>query len=375
MNRKTRILHVITKGNWGGAQRYVYDLATGLPKDQFDTTVAFGEGDQLAEKLAEKNIRVIRLDSLRRDVNLLDDIKSFRNLYKIFKEENPDVIHLNSSKIGAVGSLAGRLAGVPKIIFTSHNWAWNEDRSVPSKILISTIHWLTIILSHKIIAVSEEIRRQALRLPFVPKDKIETIYNGLTNVEFAERFDARRTINGNITEKFWVGTISELHRNKGLDILIDAFADLSITHPDTILIIIGEGEERDRLTTQIAERGLSKKVHLIGFVDDARRFLKALDVFVLASRTEAFPYVILEAGLAQLPVVATKVGGIPEVVLPEKNGLLIERNNPEALTRAIAGLLNDSTKAAMYGHNLRKTVEKSFSVSSMVSKTIAVYNE
>src|SRR3989344_243972 len=164
---KKKILFAITKGNWGGAQRYVFDLATNLPRDRFEVCVLCGAGEQLEARLKEKNVRVIRLESLNRDVNLAKDAMSFVALYKIFRQEKPDIIHLNSSKIGAIGALTGRLAGIKKIIFTGHGWAWNENRFFVSKILIAFIHWLTILFSHTTIAVSEKVRSEISRLPFI----------------------------------------------------------------------------------------------------------------------------------------------------------------------------------------------------------------
>lgn len=371
---KKRILFAITKGNWGGAQRYVFDLATSLSKDDFDVSVLCGAGKRLATRLHEKKIRVIRLETLDRDIRIGADLISFVSFYKLLKSEKPDIIHLNSSKIGVIGSFAGRLAGVPKIIFTGHGWAWNEDRTFLSKWLFTLAHWLTIELAHTVIAVSEKVRQEIVRLPFISKSKVVVVYNGIKNIDFSERFAARSAIGGQISEKFWVGTISELHQNKGLDNLINAFASVSKTHPDIALIIIGEGEERKRLENLISKLGLIKKVYLLGFQENAGRFLKAMDVFVLASRTEAFPYVLLEAGLAQLPVVATKVGGIPELITDDKNGLLVNPGDTPALQSALVNLLNDSAKAAVLGHNLRKIVEEKFSIPDMVQKTREIYN-
>ncbi len=371
---KKKILFAITKGNWGGAQRYVFDLATHMPTDQFEVSVVCGEGEQLPEKLQEKHIRVIRLSSLKRNMNISDDLSSFFALYKIFQKEKPDIIHLNSSKIGGIGGLAGRLTGISKIIFTGHGWAWNEDRDPISKALITLGHWATVLLSHKTIAVSEKIKNEINRLPFIGTTKVIVIHNGVDDIEYVERFASRAELNGNISEKFWIGTIAELHKNKGLDTLIRAFADISKSHVDTALVIIGEGEERQNLKQLIRKLQLDKKVHLLGFKENASQFLKAFDVFVLPSRTEALPYVPLEAGLAQLPVIASNVGGIPEIISTGKNGVLVEANHVSEFSTSISTLLDDSTKAATFGHNLRKTVEEKFSISSMVEKTIAVYN-
>lgn len=371
---KKKVLMAITKGNWGGAQRYVFDLATNIPKNSFEVVVAYGQGNNLEEKLSRKGIRTIRVSNLGRDIKIFCDLSTFFSLLKIIRKEKPDILHLNSSKIGGIGALAGRITGVKNIVFTGHGWAWNEDRNWLSKALITLAHWLTILMSHKVIAVSGKIASEIKRLPLVNNSKIIVIHNGISSIEYEERFAARALLGDKVSEKFWVGAIAELHKNKGLDTLIEAFGKISDRHSDTALVIVGEGEERKKLASQIEKLSLSKKAVLLGFVDDAGRLLKAFDILVLPSRTEAFPYVPLEAGLAQLPLIATKVGGVPELISDNKNGLLIEPGDSDELAEKIDELLENSTKATVLGHNLRKTVEKDFSTSSMVEKTLSVYN-
>ncbi|MEK7585082.1 MAG: glycosyltransferase, partial [Patescibacteria group bacterium] len=123
-----KIIFVVTKGNWGGVQRYVYDLATSLPKRQFEPLVVVGQGEILKSKLAAAGVECQSLARLGRDVRLTDDFHSFWALFKLFRREQPSIVHLNSSKVGVIGALAGRLARVPRIIFTAHGWASNEDR-------------------------------------------------------------------------------------------------------------------------------------------------------------------------------------------------------------------------------------------------------
>ena len=157
---KKKILYCITKGNWGGAQKYAYDLATTLPKDQYEVVVLLGIDGELTKKLQAKNIRTIVLNNLPREISLIKDFFGFLKLLKIFRQEKPDIIHLNSSKMGFLGAWAGRLAGIKKIIFTGHGWAFNEDRSLWQKKLIYLLHLLTIALAHQTIAVSQETKKQ-----------------------------------------------------------------------------------------------------------------------------------------------------------------------------------------------------------------------
>ncbi len=373
-SQKLKILHVITKGNWGGAQRYVYDLASSLPKDHYNSVVVFGEGASLGEKLNAQEIPTISISSLKRDIHFWNEIQTAQELFQIFKREKPDIVHLNSSKIGAIGAVVARFAQVPKIIFTGHGWAWNEDRALPSKILITAIHWLTIQLCHTTIAVCKDVKRQILRLPFVPSQKIAVIPNGIGAITFEEKHAARSKIGGG-SEKVWIGAIGELHRNKGFDILIDAFSKLDYEALNLGLYIIGEGEERKNLEALIAAKGLQEYVYLVGFVPQAATLLKAFDIFVMSSRTEAFPYVLLEAGLAQLPVIAPRVGGIPEIITHMKTGLLFDRGDAQELTRNIQRALRDTALVAEMSQAIRKEVENVYTIDHMVDETIAIYNK
>src|ERR1700734_3367295 len=125
---RTKVLFLITKGTWGGAQRYVFDLATNIPRGRFEAVVAYGQKGKLAEDLTNAGVRTLQLPSLGRDVAVVSDIKSFFEILKLLRKERPDVLHLNSSKAAALGAPAARIAGVKKIIFTVHGWPFRENR-------------------------------------------------------------------------------------------------------------------------------------------------------------------------------------------------------------------------------------------------------
>lgn len=389
MSRKTKIFYLITKGNWGGAQRYVYELATVLPRTDFDVTVILGEGEILEKKLKNFDLRVIKLASLKRDINVWQDLLTGWQILLLFMRERPDIIHLNSSKIGGIGALAGRLAGIKKIIFTGHGWAFNEERVGISKKLITLSHWLTIKFCHQVISVSETTRQQILKLPFIKARKIIVIHNGLPTIKFFEKSLSRREILPNHNNpshqlsragKFWIGTISELHKNKGLDYLIEAFtATVRVMLGDTLgwslnLIIIGEGEERKNLQKLIDDKKMSDRIFLVGQIPDARSYLKAFDIFTLTSRTEAFPYAILEAGAAGLPIIASEVGGIPEVITGPELGILVPPGNVEEIKRSLLFLIRKPKYRILAGTNLRRRVLSTFSIKKMIEKTVELYH-
>src|SRR3989344_7582743 len=171
-----KIIYGITKSNFGGAQRYVFDLARAAKKDGYDVSVICGGDGVLIDKLKNHGIKVFPLPHLQRDISLVDEFRAFHFIFRTLVEERPTLFHTNSSKMGGIGNLAARLAGVRKIIFTGHGWAFNEPRPVWQKIPIKFLAWLTIALSHKTICVSEKTR-QDIYWPFI-RSKLVVVRNG-----------------------------------------------------------------------------------------------------------------------------------------------------------------------------------------------------
>lgn len=337
---KQKILFVITKSNWGGAQRYVFDLATSLPKERFDIAVALGGTGSLnaplgilEKKLGEKNIRTIFVKSFMRDISLLKEFLALSELIKIFKKESPDVVHLNSSKAGGIGALAARIAGIEKIIFTSHGLAYDEDRNVFAKSAIFLFTWLTFLLCHKVIVISKENERRARRLPFC-KAKIALIYNGISPMSFGSGARIRDAFPAG---SFITGTIGELTKNKNQIELIEQAKN----DPSMFVAIVGEGEDRAMLEAKIKQYNLDKRVKLFGFVE-AHEAFPGFDSFVLVSVKEGLPYVLLEAKQAGLPITAHRVGGIGEILDnkdPEEFSLAkMVRQTAKLYTDSIVGL-------------------------------------
>ncbi len=363
-----KILYGITKSNFGGAQRYVFELATEAKKRGHEVAVMCGlsagkagERGALVEKLKEIKVRVISLDGLQRDIAIAKEIKSFFEILKVLRKEKPDVFHINSSKMGGIGGLAGRLAGVKKIIFTSHGWAFNEPRPVWQKVLIKFFTWMTILCAHKTICVSKKTKKDVERWPFI-KNKLVVIYNGISRFDLAQRED----------KSFTVGTIAELHRIKGLDILLTAWSKFIKNH-QAKLVIIGDGEEKENLENMAKKLGISDSVIFKGSVDNARSLLSGFDIFCMPSRSEAMPYALLEAGSAGLAVIATAVGGIPEIIENGISGALVPAEDSEVIFSTLILLAEDKDLSKRLGDNLKATVLKEFSLEKMARETLKTY--
>jgi len=379
---KKKILFLITKSNWGGGQRYVFDLATNLNREEFEIAVALGGRGELYQNLEQAGIRVIPIDGLQRDVSFKHELKASRQIAKIIKEEKPDILHVNSSKAGAIGSFLGRWLGVELVIFTALGWAFNENRPAWQKFLIKTVHWLTVLLAHKTIALSSGVKEQ-MNWPFT-KSKIFIVHLGRHVNALASKDEAREIIIqqahnklfqnnlNNYKNDFWLGSLSELHPIKQLPYAIEAVASLVKEFPTLRYIMIGEGQQRTELESQITKLNLQEHIFPVGAIFEAGRLLSAFDLFVFPSRSEAFGYVLLEAGAAGVPVVSTKVGGILDVVNDKETGLLVDRDSIKELTEALREMLvNQSLRQQLAAAHQERT--STFTIEKMVSETLKIY--
>lgn len=379
MGGRKKILYVITKSNWGGAQRYVYDLATSLPSDRYDVSVACGGDGPLTEKLRAHNMPIFSVKSFQRDISFTKELLSFFELLEIYRTYKPDVVHLNSSKAGGLGALAARILRVPHIIFTAHGWPFWESRGAVQKILIAFLSWLTVLLTHITICISDYDAAVGKRMLF-GKRKIRMIRNGIAPYPLLSRDDARKKLFDTATiaaheHDVWVLTNAELTKNKNITAGIDAVAlHNSRTKQKIFYTIMGDGELRRDIKEYIVRTQASSYVSMLGFVPDGRIYYKGFDIFLLPSLKEGVPYVLLEAGIAEVPCVATQTGGIPEVLENGKNGFVKPVFDTGALTDALVKLSGNADLRADFGRAHHEKITSTFSSKRMLSETLALYS-
>ena len=373
--KKSRVLYVITKGTWGGAQRYVFDLATSLPRDTFDVEVILGGNGLLKEKLTVHNIKTVSIGELQRNISLSKEIRSFFFLYHLFrKQPRTDIVHLNSSKAGGIGALAARIAGVRRIVFTAHGWPFNEGRGRLWKKLAWIGSYLTALLSTDVIVIAKREYEQAKAMPGIGA-KTHFIPNGVQMMRFLPREEARLKL-GLPEEAFVIGSTGELTKNKNYADLLEASHQLwRKERKDFKLAIIGGGEDLAEMRTKVEnDPMLRERTILPGFKEDAYQYLKAYDVFALPSRKEGLPYALLEAGLASLPVVATFVGGIPDIIENGVTGLLVPPGDLHSLVSALKKFLEEQRTRERLGKALGERVKSAFSFEHMLSETVMLYD-
>jgi glycosyltransferase involved in cell wall biosynthesis len=383
---KKKVILAVTKSNFGGAQRYVFDIANNLPKDKFDVLVLCGGSGLLVEKLNKINIRTISLSYMQRDISFGSEIRALFDLIKIFQKEKPNIVHLNSPKMGGLGALAVRIVSLIsklkaenlklKSIYTVHGWTFNEERPLWQNILIRIFSWLTVIFSHHIITISKKDTDQARLFPF-SAGKINYIPLGISAINFLSKEDSRKEIMVklpwiNNNDQYWLVSIAELHPNKNLLPTIEAVAEFNKQSAKKILyLIFGEGEQRKKLEQNIKFLKSENEIFLLGFQQNAPELLKAFDAFILASKKEGLPYVILEAGLAELLVIASNVGGIPDIIKNKESGILLEKPDKLSVQKALREIDNPANNKI--SSNLNTTIKQKLTIDKMIDSIIKLY--
>lgn len=380
---KKRVLFVITQSEFGGAQRFYHDLMSRLDKEKYEMLLATGK-DGTSDRFKATNFIEHKLKFLRRNVNPYYDLRAVWELRKLIQNFKPDILFLNSSKAGFIGSLASKFK-IPnfkfKVIYRIGGWSFNDPRPKWEKLLWIFLERLSARWKNIIIVNNKHDLEQAKKLKIKPKGKIVLIHNGLDvyKTEFTPREEARLKLFERVSRQAGkifqtetlVGTIANFYPTKGLKYLIEV-AEYFKNKDNLVFFIIGDGPGRVELERLIKERGLQKKILLLAHIPDAYKLLSAFDIFVLPSVKEGFPWVILEAMTAKLPVIATRVGAVPEIIENSKNGLLVEPGQPQQIAAKIQELENNERLRQELGIQAHQTVLFKFTLEKMINEVEAL---
>lgn len=367
---KTKVLQIITSSEMGGAQHHLYLLVQGLHKMNYDVTVICGPGGPLIDDLQEIGIRVIPVSSLVRPIRPLKDLMAIHAIFKILRHGKYDIVHVHSTKAGVVGRIAAWLAKVKAIVFTAHGFVFSDTTLSSLKRNVYIVaERLMAGISDRIIAVSYYDRDIALKSKIFTDEKIKVIQNGI-NPDRLLTVPLRRSLR----KKVYVGTVTRLVSEKGLDSLIEAVVLVSKQRPDTEFVIIGDGYLRDNLEQKVQDLNLDGYIKFYGYRKDIISVLASLDIFIMSSVKEGLPLALLEAMAAGLPIIATSVGGIPEVLGAER-GIIVPPAEPVRLAEAIIRLIDDTALRLEYAKKARQYVVENHNCLNAVNKVDELYKE
>ena len=359
------VLHVVLTYTPGGGERAAIDIATRLASRFRIVACCLDAPGPWAHQLTERGIDVIPLN--RRPG--FHPALGWR-IARLAKAQDVRVLHCHQYSPYVYGSLAALSRPGLRVVVTEQGRLSDSPPSRRRRLANSVLGRIP----SRVFAVSSELRVHLIREGF-PADRVEVLYNSIDvgpGVSVDERLRTRAAL-GIPGACHVVGSVARLDPVKDLGTLIRAFALFRRSVPDAILVLVGDGPERGLLERVAAQEGVADTVRFMGSRDDARRILGAFDQYVNCSVTEGTSLTIMEAMAASLPVVATNVGGTPEIVLDGSTGVLVPRQDPQALAGAILGLATKPSRARELGAAGRRRVEEQFSVDRMVDRYAEAY--
>jgi glycosyltransferase involved in cell wall biosynthesis len=373
----TDVVRVVTRLNIGGPARHALILTRSLPAHGFPSALVVGTPTEEEGELTDPHVPVTRLPNLQREISPARDISSLRSLGRILEERRPAIVHTHMAKAGALGRLAAHRAGVPHVFHTYHGHVLEGYFSdARSAFYLSLERWLAR-RTELLVAVSEAIRDQLFDLGIGEAPQWRVVPLGL-DLEPLLTSDvdasAARSALGLSTAGPVVAIVGRLVPIKDHALFLESAVRVAEAFPDATFLVAGDGELRLELEAR-ARRMLGGRVHFAGWVEDLASLYAASDVVVLSSRNEGTPVALIEASAAGVPVVATDVGGVADVVLQERTGRIVPPGDAASLADAVICLLNDPGLRARMGASGRHHVSQRFSSGRLVTDIVSLYEE
>jgi glycosyltransferase involved in cell wall biosynthesis len=372
--RKYKIAYLIDGLSMGGAERLMVPILKHLRLEHFDPFVCAlqsKEGNPMAEEIRALGIPVECLD-----IKHLRDMDAIPRLIKYLKDTGADLVHTQLEAANILGNISAKLTRLPSVC-TIHVMP-SLDVKTKTK-LHQRVEWF--VLRHfcdLVISVSEEARQYHIKISGTSPKQVATIYNGIDlstflNMDYALQRNAVRAELGIPRDANVLVTVAVLRPPKGIQYMIRALPSILAVHPNTFYLVVGSGSHHDALVEEVKKAGVNKQVIFAGMRKDVPRLLAASDVFVLPTLTEALPTVLAEAMAAKLPIVASRVGGIPEMITNGQNGFLVEPGDIDGLTKVCNHLLEHPEKREDMGAEGWKTVRQKFSIERQVDQLKELY--
>ncbi|MDP6958914.1 MAG: glycosyltransferase family 4 protein [Planctomycetota bacterium] len=374
----------ITRLIAGGAQKIVVDLLAHLDRAKYDLHLLVGVTDRSEPHLFDQvpsDVTVTSLDSVVRELSPKNDWIAYRQVKKFLREEAFDILHLHTSKAGVLGSMGGRGAGVPNILYTPHGHIFHKEAAIPGFTELSPLKRQILYrvrkraykCCHRLVALSEQDLQEQVELGLAPREQFEVIMNGI-DVESFSQGDGEAVRKAFPQFRRFVGSVGRLSREKGHDILIDAFAEVAKEDREVGLFLIGSGSEEEALREQAKRLGISDQVLFTGNLPDVRGHLHSIDLFILPSRYESQGLAAMEAMSASVPVIASRVGGVPGIIEDGETGKLFAPGNQKELAQSIGTLLKDDSERDRLAKKGALHAQKAFSIDRMVLEYERLYD-
>ncbi len=386
MPERVKVLRVIARLNMGGPALHVAYLTAGLRERGYDTTLVAGTlargEDSMAFVAEDLGIGVVKIDELGREISPLRDLMATVRLARVIRRERPQILHTHTAKAGTVGRLAAILAGSrrpPVVVHTFHGHVLRGYFDpIRTRFFLALERWLAAH-STALIAVGPQVRDDLVALGVAPAERFTVIRLG---IELEERVgpsedgraETRRYL-GVPADRFVVGWVGRMTAVKRTEDVLEAFKRLRDNGVDASLWMVGDGPDREQLERRASELGVIRDTLFLGYQEDVAPYYAAFDALVLPSANEGTPVSVIEALAAETPVVATRVGGVPDVVREGEEGFLVETGDTDELAERLTRLARDPELRQRLGRSGRRRVLSRYAVGRLLDDVDRLYRE
>lgn len=376
-----RVLHVITRLIMGGAQLNTLHTAARHRERGVDAEILYGPGDSerdgdLGAAAELLGVRLHQLPQLRREPSLLHDTHALLALHRFLRRNRFDIVHTHTSKAGFLGRLAGHLAGDTTVVHTPHGHVFHSYYGPVLTSLYVLAERCSANWAARMVALTQQERSEHLVLGIGDATRFVVVPSGIDVARFhtgaSARGEARARL-GLDDDSPVIGSVGRLAEVKGQDVLLRALPAVVRAWPGVVTVLVGDGPERQRLHKLATMLGLENRVQMLGRSDRPETLYPAFDCLAVPSRNEGMGRVVLEGMASGLPVVASGVGGILDLVRHEQNGLLVPAGDSAALAAALIRVLGDGSLRRRLGTEARATVTHDFSEQAMADQLLLLY--
>jgi glycosyltransferase involved in cell wall biosynthesis len=383
LSEPIRVLRVIARLNMGGPAIHVANLAAGLQTRGYQTTLVAGSlarGEDSMAFLAERlGVSVVSVPEIQREVSALHDARSVLRVAELIRTERPQILHTHTAKAGAIARAAAMLAGdarPPVVLHTFHGHVLKGYFGPGRTAFFRQVEQSLARLSDVLVAVSPEVRNELIELGVAPRRKFAVIRLGIPLEERlgdASAGEDYRRLYGIPKDAFvigWVGRMTGVKATRAVLEIVRAVHDRGV---DSVLCMVGDGPDRVRLEEIAHELGIARSCYFVGYQEQIAGYYRLFDAFVLPSVNEGTPVSAIESLASGTPVVANRVGGVPDVVRDGVDGFLVEAGDAEAAADKLAVLARDEALRRRLGEAGRARVLERYSVSRLVDDVDRLY--
>lgn len=377
MVRKYKIVHLITRLDLGGAQQNTLHCVRHHDRERFDVELVAGGGGVLdveARAIAGAGIHIVPY--LKHAISPWSDLVALFRLRSHFRSRGVDLVHTHSSKAGIIGRLAAFLAGVPVVVHTAHGWSFNRTQPSGVRRGFVMLERMAAPITDRLIMVSRSNLDEGLASRIGRAGQYAVVRSGIDAAEFRVAGRSRDEVRSELgcePHHVLVGTVACLKPQKGPLDFVRAAAAAHRRCDRLRFVMAGDGELRAEVEMLAGQLGLGDVLRVLGWRRDVADLMRAMDVFLLTSRFEGLPRVVLQAMASGVPVVATAVDGTPEVVRDGRSGLLVPPESPETAAERVLELVADADLRRRCVDEARRALDETFDIHRMVRDLERIY--